>query len=125
TRVASRRLREVLPVLHLDPDVANKLIRRHRKITRRLGTVRAFDVQLGLLDELKESGRHPTAALARVAAEIGEDRTRARSRLLAKVRVEELRRVAAKLDKVAGTLETGQAIVGAGTSRRSWRWAID
>ena len=35
TRVASRRLREVLPVLQLDPDMAHKLGRRLRKITQR------------------------------------------------------------------------------------------
>ena len=34
-RVASRRLREVLPVLQLDSDVARKLNRRLRKITDR------------------------------------------------------------------------------------------
>jgi CHAD domain-containing protein len=125
TRVASRRLREVLPVLQLDPEVAQKLSRRLRKITQRLGTIREFDVLLGVIDELKESGRYPKVALARVAAHIAEDRTHARARLLAKVRIAELRRVAAKLDKVARTLENGGPLRGAGTTRRSWRWAID
>ena len=46
-RVASRRLREVLPVLQLDPDVLRKLSRRLRKITDRLGTVRELDVLAG------------------------------------------------------------------------------
>jgi CHAD domain-containing protein len=123
TRVASRRLREVLPILQLDHDVSHKLSRRLRKITDRLGSVREFDVLLGLLDELKGVARYPNGALARVAAHVGEDRVVARKRLLTKVRIGELRRVAAKLEKIARTLE-GSAD-GAGTVRRSWRWAID
>jgi CHAD domain-containing protein len=125
TRVASRRLREVLPILQLDPEVAQKLSRRLRKITQRLGRVREFDVLLAVVDELKESGRYPEAALARVAAVIGEDRTHARARLLAKVRIDELRRLATKLGKMARTLENSQTARMAGTARRSWRWAID
>ena len=125
TRVASRRLREVLPVVHLDPDVAHKLSRRLRKITEQLGTVREFDVLLGVIDELKEAGRYPNAALVRVAANIGEDRIQARERLLAKIPIDELRRVAAKLEKVARTLEKDGALRRAGTARRSSRWAID
>ena len=123
TRVASRRLREVLPVLQLDQDVAHKLSRRLRKITNRLGTVREFDVLLGVLDDLKKTGRYPKTALPRVAAHIGENRTHARDRLLEKIDMGELRRVAAKLEKVARTLEDSSA--GRITTRRSWRWAID
>src|SRR5207248_1929483 len=40
TRVASRRLREVLPVLELDADVSAKLVRRLRRVTAQLGPVR-------------------------------------------------------------------------------------
>ena len=123
TRVASRRLREVLPVLQLDPDVAHKLSRRLRKITERLGTVREVDVLLGVIDELDNAGGYPKAALARIAAGLGEDRRRARERLLAKVPIGELRRVAAKLEKVGRGLETAERDRGA--AQRSWRWAID
>jgi hypothetical protein len=58
TRVASRRLREILPVLELDPDVARRLGRRLRKVTERLGVVRELDVLSSLIEELHESGRH-------------------------------------------------------------------
>jgi len=115
----------VLPILQLDPDVASKLSRRLRKITVRLGTVREFDVLLGVIDELKETERFPKAALTRIAAEIAEDRSHARSRLLAKVQIDELHRVAAKLDKMARALEKARFPRDAGTRRRSWRWAID
>src|SRR5438876_648761 len=106
TRVASRRLREVLPVLQLDPGVAHKLNRRLRKITDRLGSVREYDVLLGVLEELKTVGRYPKAALPRVAAHIGENRGHARERLLEKVQMRDLRRVAAKLEKITRTLES-------------------
>jgi len=66
TRVASRRLREVLPILQLDPEVSEKLSRRLRKVTQRLGVVRELDVLLALIDELAGSDRYPTTALARV-----------------------------------------------------------
>jgi CHAD domain-containing protein len=123
TRVASRRLREVLPVLQLDPDVTRKLSRRLRKITERLGSIREVDVLLGLLDELKKVGRYPKAALGRVAAQIGENRSHARERLLEKVPIDGLHRIAAKLEKVARTLEScSDSRV---TARHSWRWAID
>jgi CHAD domain-containing protein len=125
TRVASRRLREVLPVLQLDPDAVRKLSRRLRKITERLGVVREFDVLLSLMDELKEAGRYPKAALARVAANLGDDRKHARARLLAKVPIGELRRVAARLDKMGRGLQKHAAAGAAGTRRRTWRWAID
>jgi len=123
TRVASRRLREVLPVLQLEPETSRKLGRRLRKITEHLGTVREFDVLLGVIDELGEVGRYPKAALAKVAGNIAEDRWHERDRLLAKVPTGDLRRVAAKLEKAAVALETERPIRG--TAAHSWRWAIE
>jgi CHAD domain-containing protein len=128
TRVASRRLREVLPVLQLQPDLTRKLSRRLRKVTARLGAVREFDVLLIVIDELRDSGHYPKPALDLIAASITEDRSRARERLLAKVPIDELRGIATKLDKTARSLkkdrapERRSALVAA---RRSWRWAID
>jgi CHAD domain-containing protein len=75
SRVASRRLREILPVLDLDtaagggPD-AVKVRGRVRQVTRALGRVRELDVALGILDEVRAA--HP---------ELGEVVTAARSAL--------------------------------------------
>ena len=124
-RVASRRLREVLPVLQLDAEVTQKLSRRLRKITERLGTVRELDVLPGLIDELGQTDRYRGPALARVAAAVTEQRNRARDRVLAKSHVRELRRVGAKLDKLARALQAQNAVPQRGTQRRSWIWAID
>src|SRR5438477_5064061 len=57
TRVASRRLRELLPILQLEQSSTRKLIRRLRRITTRLGSARELDVLLMLLDELRDAGR--------------------------------------------------------------------
>ena len=119
TRVASRRLREILPVLELDPGVARRLGRRLRKVTERLGVVRELDVLASLIEELHESGRHDSATLARLAVVIAEARTRARDRLLSKLPTGELRRIANKLSKVAGDLRDHKK------SSRGWRWAIE
>lgn len=66
-RVASRRLREVLPTLaaHLrSADAAAKPVRR---VTRALGPVRELDVTAGLFDALVSSG--PLEPLARLTVE--------------------------------------------------------
>src|ERR1700674_3141365 len=64
-RVASRRLRELLPILGIEQAGVRRLGRRLRKVTRRLGGVRDLDVLPVLVDELRESGRLPARALRR------------------------------------------------------------
>ena len=127
TRVASRRLREVLPILQLDAEVARKLGRRLRNVTKRLGAVRNFDVLLLLIDELHESGRHDERSLNRLAAVVSEERSEGRERRLARLPTAELHRVADKLDKVARQLKATEHSASARgrTSARSWRWAVE
>lgn len=76
SRVASRRLREILPVLGLDRGPGRqapvrKLRRRLRRLTSALGGVRELDVALEILESLRQ--RHPdlgrVLAGARVAVE--------------------------------------------------------
>ena len=127
-RVASRRLREVLPILQLDAEVTGKVNRRLRKVTSRLGVVRELDVMLALIDELSAVGRYSRPALARVSASLSERRVRARARMLKKVPGRELRRVAAKLDKLLQTLSTKEASVtprGRAMTARSWQWVLE
>jgi CHAD domain-containing protein len=66
TRVASRRLRELLPVLQLEGKVAGELGRRLRKVIQRLGRIRELDVTLMLVEELKTAGDYDGDALERV-----------------------------------------------------------
>jgi CHAD domain-containing protein len=118
-RVASRRLREILPVLQVAPDVASRLGRRLRKVTQRLGAVRELDVLSLLIEELSASGRYDQQAIRKVAALVGEERKRARGRLLEKLPVGELRRIAGKLGHLASDLKTSKK------TSRDWHWAID
>ena len=67
-RVASRRLREALPVLgaRADEQALDRAEKRVRRITRALGPVRELDVTLLLLAELEGKGAAPKRAIARV-----------------------------------------------------------
>src|SRR6478735_10737013 len=108
TRVASRRLREILPVLQVEPDVASRLGRRLRKVTQRLGGVRELDVLSLLIEELAASGRYDQPAMRKVAAFVAEERKRARGRLLEKLPVDELHRIADKIGRIASDLKTSK-----------------
>ena len=121
-RVASRRLREVLPVLQIDGNLAGDLGRRLRKVSRRLGTVRELDVMLLLVDELQESGRYDERACARLASVMTLERSAARDRLLSPRPINELRRLAAKLAKIAETLARGEKARG---PSRGWWPAVE
>lgn len=74
-RVATRRLREALPVIGSSTR-AEKLSRSVRRLTRALGPVRELDVELIILDELEKSGDVPYAAIDRLRASIIEERQR-------------------------------------------------
>ena len=104
-RVATRRLRELLPVLQLDAEVSSKLGRRLRKVTRRLGSVRELDVLLLVIDELTASQPQHRDALRRVQVVVAKSRDEARKRLLAHLPANELWRLARKLERVAGRLK--------------------
>lgn len=124
-RVASRRLREILPVLQLDSKVTDDLSRRLRKVTQRIGPARELDVMLLQIDELQQSGRFEPGALSRVAAAVAKRRSAARERLLAKLPITSLHRVAAKLAKIADQLaKEEQGPTPRRPAARGWRWAI-
>jgi CHAD domain-containing protein len=118
TRVASRRLREILPVLQLKPAVADRLGRRLKNVTARLGPVRELDVLLQLVEEMLESGRHDAQVLRRVATAMAAECRDARAHLVAKLPTDELERIARKLEKIAGGLREHKP-------SREWRWAVD
>ena len=122
TRVASRRLRELLPVLQLENPAGRKLSRRLRNVTRRLGSVREADVLLILIGELRESGRHREQALRMIAAAVRNDRDQTCEKLPGKTTVAEFRRLARKLEAVADELESADDSRIRG---RAWRWALD
>jgi CHAD domain-containing protein len=74
-RVATRRLREALPLVSSGTR-GRKLGRAVRRLTRALGPVRELDVALINLDELERSGDVSSTAITRLREAIGEERRR-------------------------------------------------
>ncbi len=127
-RVASRRLREIVPVLQLDADVTHKLSRRLRRITKRLGDVRELDVLLSLVDELRHANPAHSDALTRLSAVITKARDEARKDLADRLPHDDLERVARKLDHVVQALRRGEdsrAERRKPGRTRTASWAID
>jgi CHAD domain-containing protein len=123
-RVASRRLRELIPVLQLDHSTSKKLSRRLRKVTSRLGTVRELDVLMLGIDEMHDAHPEQSSALARVGIAVSSDRDQARRRLFAQLPVDDVRRLTHKLDRATTELQLAE-----GSSSRSaarlWKWAVE
>jgi CHAD domain-containing protein len=83
-RVASRRLREAIPVLAggLKGSKAGKATRKIRRLTQALGKVRELDVTLLLLDELSSSDELSKAALQDVRLHVMAERCGKREAML-------------------------------------------
>jgi len=95
-RVATRRLREALPVV-AGGKVGRKLRKRMRRLTRALGPVRELDVALMTLDEVRASGDVGDAAITRLQQMVREER----ERLLIEMRRQIARCDLRKLEKTA------------------------
>lgn len=74
-RVATRRLREALPLV-VEGGRGRTLEARVRSLTRRLGPVRELDVVLHTLDALETAGDVPRRAIDCLRAVVGEERRR-------------------------------------------------
>lgn len=72
-RVASRRIREVLPLVSAGGR-SRRLERQVRRITQALGPVRELDVALQILDEIEEIGEVSRPALARLRQAVARER---------------------------------------------------
>jgi CHAD domain-containing protein len=120
-RVASRRLRELLPVLQLDRDTAGKVGRRLRKLTRRLGRFRELDVLLLLIDELLRSGRFSKSALSEVRSAVQRTRTELHNQSSEKDLASETHRLALKLGSIVERLEKPHP----GPANRASRWVLE
>ena len=120
TRVASRRLRELLPTLQFEGKSA-KLSHQVRKLTRRLGSIRETDVMLLLIAELHESGRFSESALRIVRDAAQSSRNEARAEISGKSAAASLGRLVRKLDRASRKLEGAEDA----QARRAWKWALD
>jgi len=128
TRVASRRLRELLPLVGLDRDDAGGLARRLKKVTRRLGVVREWDVLTFMIRELHGKAHYPPIALREVGAAVAAARADARQRLATKLPPAKLKRLARQLQRAAKSLESPAQPLERHRVRgpkRTWLWALD
>lgn len=127
-RVASRRLRELVPLLPLDRTAKRKLGVGLKKTTRALGFVRELDVLGLLIDEFRRDGRCPVGALNEVGGRVAEARDETRERLIGKRRMAKLSKLVARLRRASETLKTvtpsGRRSAASG-SPRARRWALD
>jgi CHAD domain-containing protein len=100
-RVASRRLREGLPVLAAGLKRGKKAERKVRRLTRALGTVREMDVTISVLDELARRPKIPRDALEDVRGHVIAERERRRAIMLERLRDLNTAKLTRRLEEVA------------------------
>jgi CHAD domain-containing protein len=128
TRVASRRLRELLPLLQLDAESTRKLSRRLKRVTNALGVMRELDVMALLIEELQANHRYAPAALRRIQSEILPAREAARVRLASRLPTEKLERIASQLERAAHQVALHDAmnrLIRPTGPAHGWMWALD
>ena len=118
-RVASRRLREAVPVLTSDVKgtKSGKALGKIRRLTGALGTVRELDVTIQILDRLVAKESLPRPALEAVRGRVVTERDERRAvmlKRLERVNLEKLDRRLASMDGVAR--RSGLR----GVARRAW-----
>ncbi len=134
-RVASRRLRGVLPVIGASADAStlDRAQRQVRRITRALGPVRELDVSLGLLAEFENKGATPARAIARVREALMSQRVACRREMLDAITPSRLDKLRKRLVRVAvpdvhrepRPDEVSEALRQAGARAAMLRAAID
>jgi CHAD domain-containing protein len=100
-RVASRRLREGLPVLAARLKRGKKARRKIRHVTRALGTVREMDVTMHVLDELARSPGIPRDALEDIRGHVLAERERRRGVMLGRLHDLNTQKLSRRLEEVA------------------------
>jgi CHAD domain-containing protein len=105
-RVATRRLREAVPVLAkgLKHSKAGKARRKIRRLTRALGTVRELDVTLQLISDLMQSGKLSRPALEEVRRHVIEERDRRRGVMLERLEAVDAEKLGRRLTSVVEAL---------------------
>ncbi|MEE8129981.1 MAG: CHAD domain-containing protein [Vicinamibacterales bacterium] len=105
-RIATRRLREILPLCASEAPrgVAARARRRLRRVGRALGGVREIDVALGLVDEFTQRGVVDADAAERLHQHLRDERDERRERLLDRLSAVNTRRLERDLAEVARVL---------------------
>jgi CHAD domain-containing protein len=105
-RVASRRLREAVPVLAagVKGSRSGRARRKIRRLTKALGVVRELDVTLGILDELAARDTLPRLALEEVRRHVVTERDERRGVMLKRLEQINLSKLDKRLSAVASAL---------------------
>ena len=106
-RVATRRLREILPMLEAHRRATRKLRRDLRAVTRALGPVRELDVALGLVIRLTHDDPALDNALELVRVALMDTRTRRRRPLLKDLDMVEIAGITARLIELGREVKDG------------------
>ena len=130
TRVASRRIREALPIVGATapPDKVKKLNKKMRALTRCLGPIRELDVELNMLEDKSKTEGVPGRAIEMVRREIASRRQALRKELADDGPVLDLKKLIRKLERVGekgargngkGTKDEWSAVLAARLMRRA------
>ena len=131
TRVASRRIREALPIVAVTapPAKVKKLSKKMRALTRSLGPIRELDVELDMLENKSTTDGVPGRAIEMVRREVAARRQMLRSELADNAPVDDLKKLLRKLERV-GKREEGRGKKGKGKRADSefeaqWRGMLE
>jgi len=105
TRVASRRIREALPIVGVtaSPAKVKKLNKKMRALTRILGPIRELDVELDLLEDKSKTDGVPGRAIEMVRRDVASRRQLLRQELAENAPVTDLKKLLKKLERIAVT----------------------
>jgi CHAD domain-containing protein len=109
-RVASRRLREAVPVLAtgLQNTKAGKARKKIRRVTKALGSIRELDVTVALLDELASRGSLPRLALEQVRAHVVKERDKRRATMTRRLEKVNLGKLERRLGSLSNALDASK-----------------
>jgi CHAD domain-containing protein len=103
TRVASRRIREALPIVGAtaSPAKVKKLSKKMRALTRSLGPLRELDVELGILEDRSRIEGVPGRAIEMVRREVASRRQALREELTDNAPVSDMKKLLKKLERIS------------------------
>jgi CHAD domain-containing protein len=110
TRVASRRIREALPIVgaSASPSKVKKLNKKMRALTRSLGPLRELDVELGILEDKSKTEGAPGRAIEMVRREVASRRQALREELADNAPVTDLKKLLRKLERISEKRTSGK-----------------
>jgi CHAD domain-containing protein len=110
TRVASRRIREALPIVGVAAPSAKvkKLSKKMRALTRSLGPIRELDVELDILENKSKNDGVPGRAIEMVRREVASRRQALHEELAGNAPIGDLKKLLKKLERVGGGAGAGK-----------------